>query len=224
MKIRILGIILFFLISVISCNSKNNFDESAICLPPVEIFELPILEEYSKDKEIMSIMGKAYSYENPTISYSEAELIYESVQEEIKNYDWLKAALVYSIIESESEFKKYAHNNYNSNKTSDYSYMQVNDISIIDYNNHNWENPVTSEFVQNDTRINIMVGCWVLNKKRERLIKAGIEPTEENIVMAYNCGEKKVIRDSVPQCTIDYQKKVFVAMGSYSNADNNRWD
>lgn len=223
MKLRTIGIIFLFLFILVSC--KKKYEEIYLPPTPLEFYSLEKCEQSDLEKSIFNILKIAYSYNGADITYSEAKLIYLSVEEELKKYDWLTSSLVYGVIEIESEFKKCAKNS-NNNLSSDYSYMQINDISKTDYNNHNWENPVTVEELQNDTRVNIMVGCWVLNKKRERLIKAGIEPTEENIIMAYNCGESKVIRDRVPQCTIDYQKKVLISKANYesNNSINFRLD
>lgn len=196
-------LILFIIISLFSCKNKQEISHNI----NYQIdSELPKIEIPSKDKEIRKIIETARKHIS-LISFSEAEIIYNSVQEEINNYNWIYSALVYSIIENESKFKKYAYNDKNSNNSVDYGYMQVNEISRIDYNNHHKEK-ITSEQLMNDTALNIKVGCWVLNKKRERLIFFGIEPTEENIIKAYNCGEGRVINNSVPLCTENYQKRV----------------
>lgn len=196
-------LILLIIISLFSCKNKqeishnNNYQIDS---------ELPKIEIPSKNKEIRKIIETARKHIS-LLSFSEAEIIYNSVQEEINNYNWIYSALVYSIIENESKFKKYAYNDKNSNSSVDYGYMQVNEISRIDYNNHHKEK-ITSEQLMNDTALNIKVGCWVLNKKRERLIIYGIEPTEENIIKAYNCGEGRVRDNRVPLCTENYQKRV----------------
>lgn len=199
-------IIIFSLFILLSCESKREvqLDEDVFHIR-VEL-ELPKAEPTPKTREIRKIVETARKY-GTQITIAEANIIYDSVQEEINNYNWIYSALVYSIIESESKFKKYAYNDKNSNNSVDYSYMQVNEISRIDYNNHHKEK-ITSEQLMNDTALNIKVGCWVLNTKRERLILYGIEPTEENIIKAYNCGEGKVRDNRVPLCTEDYQKKV----------------
>lgn len=196
-------LILFIIISLFSCKNKQEIPHNI----NYQIdSELPKIEIPSKDKEIRKIIETARKHIS-LLSFSEAEIIYNSVQEEINNYNWIYSALVYSIIENESKFKKYAYNDKNSNNSVDYGYMQVNEISRIDYNNHHQEK-ITSEQLMNDTALNIKVGCWVLNKKRERLIFFGIEPTEENIIKAYNCGEGRVINNNVPLCTENYQKRV----------------
>jgi soluble lytic murein transglycosylase-like protein len=196
-------LILLIIISLFSCNNKQEISHNI----NYQIdSKLPKIEIPSKDKEIRKIIETARKHIS-LLSFSEAEIIYNSVQEEINNYNWIYSALVYSIIENESKFKKYAYNDKNSNNSVDYGYMQVNEISRIDYNNHHKEK-ITSEQLMNDTALNIKVGCWVLNKKRERLIIYGIEPTEENIIKAYNCGEGRVRDNRVPLCTENYQKRV----------------
>lgn len=198
-------IIIFIIISLFSCERKQDILINDDFHSVVEL-EVPTIEIIPKIKEIEKIIETAEKYGN-SISFSEAEIIYNSIQEEVKNYSWLNCAIVYSIIENESEFKKGAYNDKNSNNSIDYGYMQINEISRIDYNNHH-EEKVTPEQLMNDTALNIKVGCWILNKKRERLIIYGIESTEENIIKAYNCGEGRVRDNDVPLSTEDYQKKV----------------
>lgn len=205
-------IIIFIIISLFSCERKQNILINDDFHSVIEL-EAPTIEVTPKIKEIEKIIETAGKYGN-SISFSEAEIIYNSIQEEVKNYSWLNPAIVYSIIENESEFKKYAYNDKNSNNSVDYSYMQINEISRIDYNNHH-EEKVTPEQLMNDTALNIKVGCWILNKKRERLIIYGIESTEENIIKAYNCGEGRVRDNDVPLSTEDYQKKVSKSIISW---------
>ena len=198
-------IIILSLFLLFSCKNKESKIEIENFYPIKEVDKvLPKIDKRSS--EIQKILEKAEEYKNP-LTYDEAEIIYESVQNEIKNYSWLYSALVYSIIEKESQYKKSAFNDKNKNNSVDYSYMQINEISRIDYNNHHKEK-ITSEQLMNDTTLNIKVGCWILNRKRESLIRNEIEPTEENIIKAYNCGEHKVIGDCVPQSTIEYQRKI----------------
>lgn len=198
-------LILLITISLFSCNNKQEITHNINYQNKIDL-EISKVEQIQKIKEIRKIVETSIKYGN-LLSFSEAEIIYNSVQEEINNYNWIYPALVYSIIENESKFKKRAYNNKNSNNSVDYSYMQINEISRIDYNNHHKEK-ITSEQLMNDTALNIKVGCWVLNKKRERLIIYGIEPTEENIIKAYNCGEGRVRDNKVPLCTENYQKRV----------------
>ena len=203
-------IVLLSLILFVSCTEvKDNKEE--IPLPTKIDITLPKREsrEAIKRKEVEQIIERASYYGN-IMSFEEAELIYDSVEKELEKYPWLKKPLIYSIIECESEFDKNAYNDKNTNNSIDYGLAQINEITLIDYNNFNMEQ-ITSEQLMN-TSINIQVCTWALDMKRTRLIKAGIAPTEENIIKAYNCGESRVKRGRIPQSTLDYQLEVSEKM------------
>ena len=98
--------------------------------------------------------------------------------------------------------------NKNSNGSKDYGVMMVNDAGITDYNNANWKNPVTAEQVQNDISIGIKVGCWNYANKRRILNIYEIETTEYNVLCAYNAGQGKVRKGTIPASTETYVSNV----------------
>lgn len=95
-------------------------------------------------------------------------------------------------------------NSKNANGSKDYGVMMVNDTGITDYNNANWKNPVTPEQVQNDISTGIKVGCWNYSNKRRILEIYGIETSEYNILCAYNAGQGKVRKGTIPVKTQNY--------------------
>ena len=81
-------IIIFIIISLFSCERKQDILINDDFHSVIES-EVPTIEITPQIKEIEKIIETAGKYGN-SISFSEAEIIYDSIQEEVKNYSLKK--------------------------------------------------------------------------------------------------------------------------------------
>lgn len=171
------------------------------------------LEKLPKDgfyfKNIIRSAALEYGRE---LSQSQLDTIYDEVDFWAKKYG-IEKALIFGIIEQESEFHYLAKNFNKRNNTLDIGLMQINTITVFDYNNRTGSN-VTSDELLYDLKLNIKVGCWALNQKKVYLQKHNCYSTE-NLIYAYNAGQSKVRKNKVPQTTLNYGENVLLAAAKY---------
>lgn len=178
--------------------------------PLEDIAELPDLKNYPKYwKDIIKEAALEYERE---LSEREIDVIYDEVEYWSKFYE-IDKEIIFGIIETESQFYYLAKNWNKSNQTGDFGLMQINTVTISDFNNWTGRN-VTEQDLLYDVRLNIEVGCWALNQKKCVLLRHDLY-TIENLLYAYNAGQGRVIKNNVPQVTLDYGTSVLVACSRF---------
>lgn len=202
------------ILSTSSCRLKSDAsvivqnDFESIGPVVTEVFDLKSTPYFWK----RLLRSTAFEY-GVILSDKEAEVIFSEVERWSDEYQ-IDKSLIFSIIEKESHFYPLARNWNVRNSTGDYGLMQINSISIEDFNNRTGRS-ISEQDVLFDTALNIEVGCWVLNQKKECLIRNECYSIE-NLLYAYNAGQSRVLNDTVPQSTIKYGSDILLALNRYN--------
>lgn len=173
-----------------------------------------------KDIEFIQSYNKSISYEN-------AKLLIEIINNEIYNYDWIEYEFYLSLCCQESKFKNITLSNNNLIcKTNSFlgaefgrGISQVSEIALLEYNNKTNSNYLSNDLY--DVKINVKISMWLLNKYHHGYDYDGnyFERSVEKTSLIYNNGYV-VIRGTEQQkskCNYNYYSDIMNLYNSWVN-------